>query len=345
MDTTAVQASGVSARRVKCTGLDAVLSYNQLQFVWLFRERLEHAALLAALPGLIERLPALAGELELRDGKLFINCSNRGVPVAVRQRPETLEHWATQFDRLRFAQMAIHNVPPGARSPLFRVRITQFAGGGSALGVSFNHALADMASFASVMKAWCDEAWGRSRTSAVQVDDRPGFLAQRLDAAAGGSATLRLLGIRETVRTFCRFLAQLATRRQVMCHFTAREVAAMRAAMSKACGTHIWPQTAALAHMLSVLFKVEPGLTRRLAFIPMSFRQHTDVSDAVLGNMVSHLRLLCTAEQSAAEIAVQLVKQMAHFSELHDDYLPNERSIAGAGRVSCRSDSPRPAAC
>lgn len=150
--------------RVRLTPLDSLLGFQKtIAATWYFQKTIDAGQLRMSLARLVRRHPALGGRVMRPLGwhhsalHGFQVCSHEGGPgvMHVRHEPGTSWDAAAVPDPKR---QQIHHVPTAAvmsgRAPPFAAMLTNFASGGSSLGIAMSHALVDAHGFYSVVREW-----------------------------------------------------------------------------------------------------------------------------------------------------------------------------------------------
>jgi len=332
-----VRAERQSGQTVQCTGLDTIFQHFAVPLVFVFKETLNHRVLLDALPPTLAHYPLFAGQLQERDGKLQINCNDRGVPVAVEYRKETFDSWLEGLNNRYADRTVVAPLSPRASlrrgAALASVRITHFRHGGSCLAVSWLHTLGDFRTVKAFMQAWGNACSGHEIEAPLLVEDRPAFLETRIRGNGRGQPTLLRVRTGDIVHFAGSMLRDLLGAQAVMCHFTDDELRNMRAALQEQAGVRLSTNDALWGHLAAILDKIYPKTRTRYVGTVINWRQRLGLASGLLGNLTSNLLVPRRPDQTACSIASELRQSIDTFTEQQFDYLCNERFIAEQQRL------------
>jgi hypothetical protein len=182
------------------TLIDVHLRDEQLPFAYFFHETLCRSKLESSLSRVLQNYPILGGTTNLCDG--VIECHpDDSVSLSFGKSELSLHQWLAEsppqylrrgrqrlsnslFDCLQHAEDDVSK--DGNKQVLATIRVTHFAGGGTALGVNLSHALTDAASCVRFV-----QCWGRE----MQNRNYPNASNQRSDATCSGMLSPELLEI------------------------------------------------------------------------------------------------------------------------------------------------------
>jgi hypothetical protein len=200
MGQSAVPTNVDSPFKIPMTLIDVHLRDEQLPFAYFFHETLCRAKLKSSLARVLQNYPVLGGTTNLRDG--VIECHpDDSVSLSFSKCELSLQQWLAEsppqylhrgrqglsnslFDCLQNSEDTVSK--DGSKRVLASIRVTHFAGGGTALGVNLSHALADAASCVRFV-----QCWGRE----MQSLNYPNVSNQRSDATCSGMLSPELLEI------------------------------------------------------------------------------------------------------------------------------------------------------
>jgi hypothetical protein len=231
-----IRSGHASGTVVRCGLDDTLLSVLPVNVVFFFERTLDPDRLTDGLARALKRAPVFGGSLRTSDGALEIVCDDSGVPVktvdsdaglveAIGRAPLPSAGFVDQVD--------VWNAREGG-VPMMSVRINQLAGGGTALGCSYNHAVGDMASFMTFMRVWSAAVEGAALPDVRIVADRDAFLDEVLPREDSGRPSIWLPNAEETEERNQEFAVAFApdANRTVHVYFTAAEVTRMRTTSS-----------------------------------------------------------------------------------------------------------------
>jgi len=161
---------------IPLTLVDVHLRDEQLPFAYFFNETLDAAKLESSLARVLQSYPVLGGRVNLNTGKIECHPSDF-VSLSFTESGSTLQEWLSESPPQRLtpgrpAQVLsplfdclLHDTEnevddSSPRNALASIRVTHFAGGGTALGVNLSHALADAASCVRFVQCWGRETQG-----------------------------------------------------------------------------------------------------------------------------------------------------------------------------------------
>ena len=144
--------------------LDALLGFEKvIEATWFFTERIEPTSLRTSLSRLASRYPLLASHVSRRSGRhrsplhgWEIRGLTPEVPFGVRTEAGTSRAAASTTDASRFLGVEVRSgaAVMAGRSQVMAVALTNFDGGGSAVGVRLSHAVADASGFYRIVREW-----------------------------------------------------------------------------------------------------------------------------------------------------------------------------------------------
>jgi hypothetical protein len=133
--------------RIRCSTVD-LLNGVPVAVAFVFDQTLDPATLARSLAATLEDYPVFAGSFSHEQGHWFLDCGGRGVQFEVVACGETFDealHALPSADRQRAVPDVAFGL--GRRKCVTRVRVSQFRGGGTLLGVAWQHAIGDWVSF------------------------------------------------------------------------------------------------------------------------------------------------------------------------------------------------------
>lgn len=224
-----------------------------------FHKSLDGAELRASLARTLRSFPLLAGRARRDpDGEVRVHCENAGARflqvLAADPMPEYGPQHPPTAELKRYYQETSPYRVVDRDTPLLVVKLTQMAGGGSALGVSIDHALVDGASFMQFLACWSSEHRGlgypepchdRSIVEELSAPARDG-------GAERGSTSFAVASRRQRMALIARLLVNTRKTSTVRLRYTAEEVQAVKdAVMADLDGTGQWVSTndALVAHL------------------------------------------------------------------------------------------------
>ncbi|MFJ8010052.1 acyltransferase [Streptomyces fagopyri] len=255
-----VRAGTGTGARVRLSGYDLLTGPWYTPMTFFYRNTLDGAELRASLARTLRRYPPLAGRLTRdRDGGLSVLCNDAGVRFTEAVSPEPMREYGPDLRAEPVIGPLLREVSAfrvvDRDTPLLKIRLTRMRGGGSILGVTINHSLADGGNTLAFLESWSREHHGLAAVEPSHDRDvldalgrespDPATVASR---AFVGVSRLRLLTT--NLKVGLHKLATVATR------FEAAELAAMKeAAQRQLTGEGSWVSTndVLTAHIWQVL--------------------------------------------------------------------------------------------
>ncbi|HEY2735054.1 MAG TPA: acyltransferase, partial [Polyangiales bacterium] len=137
---------------IRCSLTDVFVRDVQCACVLLYAGELDAPRLARALARVLSAFAPFAARLRRRAGERFIECGGAGATFTIARSERTL---AATIDRLDDRDRSeLVDTWDGRRAwssdqPVLSCRVTHFVGGGSALGISWHHAIGDFQSVIS----------------------------------------------------------------------------------------------------------------------------------------------------------------------------------------------------
>ena len=303
--------------------LDHFQAWFLVEVVYFYEHTLDPARLQRSLQQTLGEFPQLCGQLKQGpDGTLCISYPHAGALLTVCACNRSMAEITAGLHETCTVYDFIEKINPFLlllkNRPLATFRITQMKGGGSALGISISHALADAYSFYYFIRRWSQVHEGQPVDPPLhdrRLIEFTGETAGNLPiSAANPSQTcrgFRLLTAWQLFKLISRFLVN---QRSVVCRvlrFSSSQVRAIKAAaerlgpvsLNAALSAHLW-QLSIRLHQAA-----DTNTTRKL-LIPANMRPKIDHprADHYFGNAISHVEL--SAHQ--AELANVDISSVAH---------------------------------
>jgi hypothetical protein len=321
---------------VRCGLDDTMVSVMPVNSVFFFERTVDPALLADGLAQALDRVPVFGGTLRHRDGELEIVCDDIGVPLATVDRDEDL---ATAIGRMPQPGSGFVEPVWNARDggvPLLSVRISQLAGGGTALGTSFNHAIGDMNSLMVFMRVWSAAVERVEPPDVRMVADRDAYLDEVLPREDSGRPDIWLPDAAQAERRNADIAAAFApdANRTVHLYFTAAEVARMREEFGAAVGRKLSTNDVFCSHLVSTIRGLDDeddGLTDRLLTLVVNLRRRYDLPAAVIGNLLGHIHVLSPPGGGPELLATSIRDGVDDFTRTHLSFRANQAFLAAIG--------------
>ncbi|MEU3960882.1 acyltransferase [Streptomyces buecherae] len=306
-----VRAGEASGDRIRLSIYDMLIGTIYTPRVFFYRETLDGEALRASLGRTLRDFPILAGRMKRdSDGGLSVLCDDAGVRFVETHASVPMPDYGPRHTAKKGLERHLSHAMPfwvvDRDTPLFTVKLTHMRGGGSILGLTMNHAVADGSSFMSFLESWAREHRGLEYPRPSH--DR-GVIDALAASAAGdtrtGGAHLTVMERGQKVAFIGRILrGSLGSVTTMTTRFTAAELATIKAtAMADLAGTDRWVSTndALTAHLWKVLgaLRDRPDTSEERLGLIADFRSSVGgaVPDDYWGNAVTNTRPRMTAAE------------------------------------------------
>jgi len=320
---------------VRCGLDDTMLSVMPVNAVFLFERTLDPARLADGLARALDLVPVFGATLRAGDG-LEIVCEDIGVPLATVDRDENLVE-AVGLAPLPGTGFVdpVWNAREGGL-PVLSVRINQLAGGGTALGCSFSHAIGDMNSFMVFMRAWSAAVEGAEPPEVRIVADRDAYLDEVLPREDSGRPSIWLPDADQAQRRNEDFALAFApdANRTVHLYFTDAEVTRAREEFSAAAGRKLSINDVFCAHLVSTIRGLDDeddGLTERLLTLVVNLRRRFHLPPSVIGNLLGHVHLRCPPRGAPELVAASIRAAVDDFARSHLSVRANRTFLDAVG--------------
>ena len=327
---------------VRCGLVDTMLADLAVSVVHFYEQTLDEAQLARGLARALELLPTFAGRLRTREDVLEIVCDDSGVPLDVYDVDETLAE-AMGRVTLPGAGLVDQVDAQGARQgglPLLTVRVSRLAGGGTALGCSWHHALGDVQTFMLLIRAWSAAVEELPLPEALLLPDQDAYLDQVLPEQDCGRPGFRLPGAEEAAVLRREFESATRANRTVQVYFGDAEIGRMRDRLSAAAGQKLSSNDVLCGHVVSTIRELDGDTEPRPLTVPVNVRRPLDLPAAAVGNLLSEIHLDCAAQAPAEEIAVGLRTAIEDFTRSHLNLRSNLVFLEAIGRSRFRDCVP-----
>jgi hypothetical protein len=314
--------------------MDMLLADLSVSVVHFFEEELDEERLAAGLAVALERVPAFAGRLRTAGDGLEIVCDGSGVPVDSYDVDETLRELMGRVT-LPGVQLVDHVEATKARSgefPLLTVRISRTSDRGTALGVSWHHAVGDVQSFVLLMRAWSAAVEGQRLPEVELVPDRDMYLDRVLPAEDCGRPGFRLPDPDEAAGLAHEIAVSGRANRTVQIYFGAAETDRMRESYQAAAGRRLSGSDAICAHVVCAVRELDGDTEARALTVPVNVRRPLGLPPTVLGNLLSEIHLEAPAGGGPAQLAAQLRDAITDFTGSHLNLRASRAFLERIGR-------------
>ncbi|MFC1432431.1 acyltransferase [Streptacidiphilus sp. N1-3] len=329
-----VRPGTATAGVVRCGLMDTMLADLAVSVVYFFAETLDEERLAAGLALALERLPVFGGRLRTVDGVLEIVCDGAGVPMDSYDVDETLAEAMGRVTLPR-AELVDHVAAAQARTgghPLLTVRISRLADGGTALGISWHHAVGDMQSFVQLLRAWSAAVEGGRLPEVEIVQDHDAYLDRVLPAEDCGRPGFRLPDPEEVAFLGREVAVAARANRSVQVYFGEAETDRMKQAFITAAGRKLSASDVICAHAISAIRELDEDKEARELTVPVNVRRPLDLPATVIGNLLSEIHLSCPGQGAPELLAAGLREAIEDFAGSHLNLRANLRFLEAIGR-------------
>jgi Transferase family len=327
---------------VRCGLVDTMLADLSVSVVYFFERTLDERQLAHGLAAALGLLPTFAGRLRTRADVLEIVCDDTGVPLTVYDLDQTL---AEAMSRVTLPGSGLVDQvdAQGARQgglPLLTVRVSRLAGGGTALGCSWHHALGDVQTFMLLMRAWSAAVEQLPLPEALLLPDQDAFLDQVLPQQDCGRPGFRLPEPEQAAVLRREFESATRSNRTAQVYFGDQELLRMRDELSVAAGQKLSVGDALCGHVVSTIRQLDDDAEARQLTVPVNVRRPLDLPAAAVGNLLSEIHLPCGPRATAEQIAVDLRAAIEDFPRSHLNLRANLVFLESIGRSRFRDCVP-----
>ncbi|MFJ8042573.1 acyltransferase [Kitasatospora sp. NPDC096147] len=337
-----VRAGTATGAVIRCGVSDAMLAELAVSVVFFYDHPLDEERLAAGLAVALDRIPMFGGRLRGGADGLEIVCSDAGVPLVSADAPETLGEALGRMTLAasgyvdHVAAQAVHE----GELPLFTVRLSRLADGGTALGCSWHHVLGDVQTFMTLMWAWSAAVAGEELPEVLEIVDREAYLESVLPARDSGRLGFRIPEPAEAELLAKEFAVASRANRTVQVYFTDAEVAGLRAEFEEAAGRRLSVNDVLCAHVVSAVRRLDEDHEGRTLVLPVNVRRHLGLPDGGLGNVLGEIVLSCPADAEPAALAALIRAGVEGFLTEHLSLRTNRDFLAGLGRDRLRECVP-----
>jgi len=321
---------------IRCALTDVFVRNVQVSVVFFYEHKLDTTALTCGLARVLGDFAPFNARLRRRDGEHFIECGDTGSRFSIARSDSTLT--ATLADLDDKARLDLVDVVDARRcwsgDPVLAIRVTQFADGRSALGVSWHHTAGDLHSVMSLMKAWSRAVTGLHYDKPLLVEDRDDYLNRTLPAADGVLPNLRYLKVVELLKLAAYLLTKGRDKQRITLHFDQDELERLRATLQSACGQRLSINDAVSAHVCSVLSSRDLKARDRRLSIAVDYRRRAGLPENLMGNLVTSVEVGCEHGKPVDKLAADLRSGVDNFADRYLNHHANLRYVQSHGGVA-----------
>jgi hypothetical protein len=325
--------AGATAGPVWCGLMDTLLADLPVSLVFLYRQPLDADRLAEGLAVALRHVPVFAGRLHTVGGRLEIGCEDAGVPLTVTDLDEPLADVVGRVT-LPSSGFVEHVDAAGARTggaPLLRVQLTRLAGGATAVGCSFHHAVGDMQTFMLFMRAWSAAVEGAALPDVSIVEDRDGYLDRVLPRCDSGRPGLRLPDPAEAAALRREVETALRVNRTIQVHLGVPEVQRMRREYDTAAGRRLSTGSVLCAHLITTLRHLDGDPLPRHAALSVNLRRRLGLPAGLVGNVLGEIYLPYPPGSPPPALASTIREAVDDFPRAHLNFRANRAFLDEVG--------------
>ncbi|BBC29277.1 hypothetical protein SGFS_005710 [Streptomyces graminofaciens] len=317
--TGAVRAGHASGKVVRCALADLRVVESSVSVLFYFDRALDEAPLREGLARALAHVPAFAGRLRRRDDALEIVCDDSGATMTTADSGLDLAQ-AVAEAAVAETDLVERMDPSAAWSggdPLLKVRLTRLSDGGTALGCTWHHAVGDIRSLMTLMRAWSASVEGSTPPEALVVEDREGYLDDVLPPTGSRQPGYRLLPPADVEQQWAAAYRALQESRNLQIYFSHAEVSRLRRRLSDAAGRELSLTNVLHAHLIDVLrrFHDEPHPDQLL--MPVDVRHRLGLPSGVVGNLTGDMFVPCPPDRAPEAVAADIRAALDDFVGSH----------------------------
>jgi hypothetical protein len=322
---------------IRCSLTDVFVRDVQISFLFFYAHRLNTVALARGLARVLSDFAPFNARLRQAGLDRFIECGNTGATFTIARNDSSLAATISRLDDRARRDLVDVIDARGAWStgdPVLAIRVTEFADGQSALGVSWHHTVGDLQSLMGFMRAWSREVAGDTYVKPILVDDRDQYLNEKLPTADRAPTNLRYMRLLELSKLAAYVLTKGRDKRRVTFYFDPDELDRMRAALQSECGQRLSISDAISAHVCGAIAARDTQARDRRVSIAVDFRKRMGLPENVIGNMVSTIDAPYERGKPVSSLAADLRGALDNFADRHMNHRANLRLVESHGGIA-----------
>ena len=318
-----VTAKKHTPKLIKCSVTDKLLSAIPVPVVFFYRQEIPINNLVEALSQVLIDFPVFSGVLDNVNGDLYINCNNQGVLFSIaksNKRIDDILHSSPDSIAKHLVDLVNPKKAKSKKTPIFTIKATCFACGGTAIGVCWHHAIGDMHTFMYLMKAWSDRMNHREYEKPLIVEDRDEYSESTLDSANNhhDNPGIRYLQGKELIRFMLYMIFRARNKREVKFYFSVDELSNMRKEYSEKAGIQLSRNDSLCAHLFGIINEIDVFTPDRLLSVVVDYRRRTSLPLELLGNYITTLRFSERQNPDSNILAENIRKSVNDFQNQFD---------------------------
>ena len=323
--------------QIRCGLTDVFVRDVQVSFVFFYEHRLDTDALYRGLSQVLGDFAPFNARLRRRGLERFIECGHTGASLTIARSDRTLADTLARLDdrtRLELVDVIDARAAWSSGDPVLALRVTHFADGHSALGVSWHHAVGDLHSVMSVLKAWSRAVAGTDYDKPLLVEDRDDYLNRTLPATDAVPPNLRYMRLLELSKLGAYILTKGRDKQRITLHFDRAELERMRDTLQAECGRRLSTNDAVSAHVCAAVSERDVERRNRRMSIAVDYRRRANLPANLLGNMVSAVDATHAWGQPAERLASELRAGLDDFTGKFMNHRANLQYVERHGGVA-----------
>lgn len=302
--------------------------------VFFYPETLSAELLIVALEKILFSFPIFSGRLRIANGSLLIDCNNEGVRFSLCDESSSLAQTIENLSAANSHRLVDRIDPKRAiaqQYPVLTIRLTQFSNGGTALGICWHHAIGDMSTFMTFLKAWSAAVNGVPYISPSIVEDRSAYLLQRIPENKNLPSNVRYLQTKDLLKLAIYLQTTARRRTSVKILFSDSELKKMKQVFSEKAGQTLSRNDVLCAHLSSLIANLDDYDRDRYLAIAVNYRNKLGLPQKLLGNLLDAINIPLPQNTSPSEIALKIRTGVDYFATRHLSVTSTHKYIENNG--------------
>lgn len=329
---------------ITCSLSDQLLKRLPVSVVFFYPETLQQAPLIKALKQVLSDFPLFAGRFKQAGEQLLLDCNNAGVSFSVQNDDLTLKqalHQLPNIKRKRFVDRVDARQALTQQAPILTIKLTNFSGGGSLLGLCWHHSIGDMYTFMNFMTAWSAVTNGKDYTKPLIVHDRMAYLEEQLKNKKSEQqhkekdnrpSVTRYLSTKALIQLLFYLVGKARRKTMVRAYFSEGELQSMQQAMSRQAGRQLSVNDALCAHLLAIIAGLDDSQQQaRTLAIVINYRAFLRLPKNLLGNLSDAINIMTYQDDSSVDIAQRIKEAVKTFKEKHFGFFATKQYVEQHG--------------
>ena len=325
---TLVKADHHRPRVIQCNAFDEVLREVPVAVAFYYKDAVDGETLKQSLKVALEAFDLFSARLVYMDDRFCIDCDNQGAGFSIVNHQFPMNDvLQDQFNPI-YSELLFEQINPKTvikrKEAVLTARVNYFNDGSMCLAMVWHHAIGDMQTFMSFMRAWSNAFSGDVTVAPLMVDDRHEHMIKQLARNDNDNESgVRKIGVLEGLKLLYFMKFKRNSQRWVQFYFSDNEIDNLHRAYNQELGHFISKNDALSAHILSVFTQEIPQkgqIKGRGLDMAINFRGRTSLDQNLAGNMVSTVKVKCEPDDSPVQLARQIREKVNHYADKHLDY-------------------------